>query len=69
MTYHGFALNVNPELAHLGRLNPCGLDSTAYASMSSLLGRSVGLEEVLLRLLAHLPATLARQPVIPALEA
>lgn len=68
VTYHGFALNVNPELAHLGRLNPCGLESAAYASMSSLLGRPIGLEEVLLRVLAHLPATLARQPVIPELE-
>jgi lipoate-protein ligase B len=61
VTYHGFALNVAPDLAHLGRLNPCGLSSGVYASMASLLGRPVGLEEVATRVTAHLPATLRRE--------
>lgn len=61
VTYHGFALNVAPDLAHLGRLNPCGLESGVYASMASLLGRTVSLEEVAERVVAHLPAALRRE--------
>jgi lipoate-protein ligase B len=61
VTYHGFALNVDPDLAHLARLNPCGLESSVYASMAGLLGRPVDLEDVLARVVAHLPAALRRE--------
>ena len=68
VTYHGFALNVSPQLAHLRRLNPCGLTSDTYASMESLLGRPVALDAVRHRLLAHLSGTLNRRPVEDPLE-
>jgi lipoate-protein ligase B len=61
VTYHGFALNVSPDMAHLGRLNPCGLSGDTYASMAGLLGRPVSLEEVARRVVAHLPPVLNRQ--------
>lgn len=60
VTYHGFALNVAPELTHLACLNPCGLSAGAYASMASLLGEAPGLEAVAERVVAHLPVTLGR---------
>jgi lipoate-protein ligase B len=61
VTYHGFALNVAPNMAHLGRLNPCGLSGDTYASMASLLGRSVAVEDVARQVVAHLPSVLHRQ--------
>jgi len=38
VTYHGFALNVNPNLAHFKLINPCGLASEQISSLSELLG-------------------------------
>ena len=38
VTYHGFALNVNPNMSHFHLINPCGLASEQITSMSELLG-------------------------------
>lgn len=65
VTYHGFALNVNVELDHFRRLNPCGLSSDRMGSVEALLGRPVPLLEVSRRLLEHLPATLGRTGALP----
>jgi len=45
VTMHGFALNVNPNLAHFEVINPCGIGYTP-TSMEKLLGRTVPVEEV-----------------------
>lgn len=45
VTMHGFALNVDPELAHFDLINPCGL-GRPVTSMSRLLGRPVSLKEM-----------------------
>jgi lipoyl(octanoyl) transferase len=48
VAYHGFALNVNPDLSHFSGIVPCGI-SPADGSVTSLqneLHRSVDLEEV-----------------------
>jgi lipoyl(octanoyl) transferase len=48
IAYHGFALNVNPDLGHFGGIVPCGI-SAADGSVTSLqaeLGRAVDPEEV-----------------------
>lgn len=37
-TYHGFALNVNPDMNHFRFINPCGLNFEQVSSLSSLLG-------------------------------
>ncbi len=37
-TYHGFALNVNPDMSHFNYINPCGLNSQQVSSLSELLG-------------------------------
>ncbi|MCE5324556.1 lipoyl(octanoyl) transferase LipB [bacterium] len=38
VTYHGFALNVDPNLSHFALINPCGLHSEQITSMAKLLG-------------------------------
>ncbi len=45
VTMHGFALNVDPDLAHFDLINPCGLGKPV-TSMARLLGRPVMLEEI-----------------------
>lgn len=45
VTMHGFALNVDPDLAHFDLINPCGL-GRPVTSMARLLGRAVALDEV-----------------------
>jgi lipoate-protein ligase B len=46
VTLHGFALNVSTDLTRFAAINPCGLEATVMASVSSLLGRPVALAEV-----------------------
>lgn len=53
VTMHGFALNVDPDLNHFGLINPCGITNRGVTSMSKLLKRAVGLEEVTGALIWH----------------
>ena len=46
VSFHGFALNVDPDLAHFGLIHPCGLQGIGITSMAKLLGRPVNLAEV-----------------------
>jgi lipoate-protein ligase B len=70
VSWHGFALNVSPNLEHFKLIHPCGLVGARIASMQSILGAApsrAAVEEVLLRrfcaefgfdgmtLLRHLP--------------
>ncbi|MBI5366508.1 MAG: lipoyl(octanoyl) transferase LipB [Planctomycetes bacterium] len=43
VTYHGFALNVEPDLAAFARIRPCGLDASVMTSLAAVLGRSPGM--------------------------
>ncbi|HXX37282.1 MAG TPA: lipoyl(octanoyl) transferase LipB [bacterium] len=45
VTMHGFALNVDPVLAHFELINPCGLGKPV-TSMARLVGHAVTLDEV-----------------------
>lgn len=53
VTYHGFALNVNPTLEHFNFINPCGLKSEQISSMEKLLHQAVDISEVKTRILTH----------------
>ena len=54
VSFHGFAMNVHTDLSHFDAIVPCGLADKGVASLSSILGRHVPLDEVKPRLIHHL---------------
>jgi len=50
VTFHGFALNVDPDLTHFDWIHPCGIRHLGITSMRSLLGAAPARAEVLERL-------------------
>lgn len=46
VTYHGVALNVDPEMAHFDLIVPCGLTEARTTSLRVALGRPIGIDEV-----------------------
>ena len=46
ITLHGFALNVAPKLSYYNMIYSCGLKGVEIVSLSSLLRRSISMEEV-----------------------
>lgn len=53
VTFHGFALNVSPNLDHYCHINPCDLGHEQVTSMVSLLGEPVSMAEVTRKLLSN----------------
>ncbi|MCF6191634.1 MAG: lipoyl(octanoyl) transferase LipB [Candidatus Hydrothermae bacterium] len=47
VTFHGFALNVDPDLSHFSWIVPCGIADRGVTSIARLIGRPVSLEEVM----------------------
>lgn len=54
VTMHGFAFNVNTNLAHFKNIIPCGIDDKAVTSMEAELGEKVDFEIVKTKLKNHL---------------
>lgn len=50
VTFHGFALNVNPDLSYFDRIIPCGLADVRMTSMARALGRPITVQAVKSRL-------------------
>ena len=50
VTFHGFALNVDPNLSHFDWIHPCGIRHLGVGSMASLLGAAPPREEIEARL-------------------
>lgn len=44
VTMHGFALNVNNEMAGFNKINPCGLSSSVMTSVKQLIGHEIPLK-------------------------
>ncbi len=60
VAYHGFALNVDPDLAHFGGIVPCGIAAAdgTVTSLRAELGRAVALADVKRALAARFGAML-----------
>lgn len=69
VTYHGFALNVNPDLSYFRLIRPCGLDPSVITSMIELTGRPVPMEEVKARVIREFSSVFGMELAPPALEA
>jgi lipoate-protein ligase B len=50
VAFHGFALNVSPDLSHFDLIHPCGIRHLGVASMAALLGAPPPRHEVIARL-------------------
>ena len=46
VTFHGFALNVDPDLAAFDRFHPCGFSGSVMTSLAREVGRPIRLDEV-----------------------
>ena len=46
VTYHGFALNINTDLAYFELIRPCGLDPCTMVSMERLAGKAFSMKAV-----------------------
>ena len=53
IAYHGFALNVAPNLDHFNLIRPCGLTDVEIISMEKLLGHPPDMAEVRERVITH----------------
>lgn len=53
VTWHGLALNVDPDLAYFGRINPCGFDASVMTSVARELDRPVALADARRALVAR----------------
>ena len=62
VTYHGFALNVDPDLSHFGGIIPCGISAEegTVTSMRAELGGDVSMDEVKRVLAVEFRGQLAR---------
>ena len=54
VTMHGFAFNVNADLAYFKNIVPCGIDDKDVTSMERELGRALDMEEVKDKLKSHI---------------
>ena len=46
ISWHGFALNVGPDLSGFDTIVPCGLEGVEMTSLEKITGREIALEEV-----------------------
>lgn len=63
VTYHGFALNVNPDLSYFDYMIPCGIPGSSATSMERELDRSVEQPGVMRCIIEQLGRTFGVQPV------
>ena len=70
VTYHGFALNVNPDLSYFRLIRPCGLDPSVITSMIELTGTQVPMEDVRTRVTREFSTVFEMElaPAVPKSE-
>lgn len=60
VSMHGFALNVTTDLSRFARINPCGLEASVMASLSSVTGRPIAMAEVKRNVVGHFASVFGR---------
>jgi len=65
ITMHGFALNVEPDLAHFAFINPCGIGDLGVTSMERVLGHAPCPTDVRRALAFHFSTVFGREVVTP----
>ncbi len=65
VTWHGFALNVAPDLSHYGGIVPCGISDAGVTSLEAL-GHTATLQDVDAALMAAFAATLGEAQTVAA---
>jgi lipoate-protein ligase B len=63
VTYHGFALNVNPDLTYFDHMIPCGIPGSAATSIEREIGGPVEMADVTERVIEALSARFEVDPV------
>ena len=63
ISYHGFALNVNPSFEHWALIHPCGLVDRQVTSIERLIGRNPGMEAVKAAAVYNFAEVFALKPV------
>lgn len=53
VTYHGFALNVDPDLCHFSFINPCGLNAERVSSLRYLVNPTPDMADVRSHIVKH----------------
>jgi len=46
VAYHGFSLNVNPDISYFEMINPCGIKNLRITSLARALGRNIKMRDV-----------------------
>jgi lipoyl(octanoyl) transferase len=67
-TMHGFAINVEPDLARYDKIIPCGLVGVGVTSMAAELGRPVVVAEVAAALRPELERLLTFAPYVQSVD-
>ncbi len=62
VTSHGFAFNVDLDLAPFRMIVPCGIPAKGVTSLEKLLGRRVAIDETMDRLAVNLLSVFQREP-------
>ncbi len=66
VTMHGFSLNADVDLSYYERFVPCGIADAGVTSLTSELGRPVGVQEAADAVQAHLVELLQWAPYTPS---
>jgi len=53
VSFHGFALNINPDLSYFSLIRPCGFEGRMVTSVEEILGRAVEPASVRYHLIEH----------------
>jgi lipoate-protein ligase B len=56
VSFHGLALNVNPDLQPFSFIQPCGLKGVGVTSIAQTAGRPVRVEEAVIVAVRHIEA-------------